>query len=121
MQKQSNSPARSASKQMDGENMSHRSPLHSRQGGDACATFNLVVPLAHRATATRITDTAAVNHGRSGAVSRLIGTDLLPSDIDSTNGRSTQPIQVTRGFRISTMAIRTTTTKTMSCRRGLFA
>ncbi len=36
----------------------HRRLLHNRQGGHVRAIFNLVVPLAHKATAMRITDTA---------------------------------------------------------------
>src|ERR1700674_5216884 len=42
----------------DGANMPHRSPLSVRQGDPVCATLNLVVPLAHKATDMRIADTA---------------------------------------------------------------
>jgi RNA-directed DNA polymerase len=49
--------------------------------------FNLVVPLAHKATAMRITDTTGCCLDRSGAVSPLIGYDLRLSDVDSTNIR----------------------------------
>lgn len=50
-------------------------------------SFNLVVPLAHKATAMRITDTAGSFRGWSGAVSQLIGASLWSSDVDSTNLR----------------------------------
>jgi RNA-directed DNA polymerase len=46
--------------------------------------FNLVVPLAHKATAMRIADTADLVRVRSGAVSPLIGSDLRRGDVDST-------------------------------------
>jgi hypothetical protein len=46
--------------------------------------FNLVVPLAHKATAMRITDTTGSCLARSGAISLLIGYDLRQSDVDST-------------------------------------
>ena len=38
--------------------------------------INLVVPLAHEATAMRTTDTTGTSRDRSGAVSPLIGLDL---------------------------------------------
>jgi len=75
---------------MDGANMPHRSPLHGRQGDHACATLNLVVPLAHEATDMRATDTTDGVQVRSGAVFALIGASLRRGDVDSTNGRSTQ-------------------------------
>jgi RNA-directed DNA polymerase len=68
-------------------------------------TLNLVVPLAHEATAMRTTETAADGHGRSGAVTGLIGESLRPGDIDSTT------VARTRGTRTSTTATRTTTTR----------
>jgi RNA-directed DNA polymerase len=71
----------------------------------------LVVPLAHKATAMRIEDTAGSNRVWSSAVSPLIGACLRRGDVDSTNGRSTRP--TTRGFRTSTMATRTSTTRTI--------
>lgn len=46
--------------------------------------FNLVVPLAHKATAMRTTDTAGCRLGRSGAVSLLIGHGLRQGDVNST-------------------------------------
>lgn len=67
--------------------------------------LNLVVPLAHKATAMRITDTAASEQARSSAVSTLIGASLRSGDVDSTTERSS---------RTSTTAIRTTTTRTTS-------
>lgn len=69
-------------------------------------TFNLVVPLANKATAMRITETAGNDPERSGAVPQLIGHDLRLGDVDSTTA--------TPGTRTSTMAIRTTTTSTTS-------
>lgn len=79
--------------------------------------INLVVPLVSsatpEATAMRITDTAGCSPGRSGAVSRSIGeSSLRPGNVDSTNDRSTPRIPPTRGSSPSTMAIRTTTTRT---------
>jgi RNA-directed DNA polymerase len=47
--------------------------------------FDLVVPLAHEATAMRITETAGIRPGRSGAVSPLSN---RWSDVDSTIGRA---------------------------------
>jgi RNA-directed DNA polymerase len=74
-------------------------------------TFNLVVPLAHKATAMRTADTARHSSGRSCAVSLLIGQDgLRRGDVDSTNTRSTLPTTTMPGTRISTTATRTTTT-----------
>jgi len=73
--------------------------------------FNLVVPLA-KATDKRTSDTASACWVRSGAVS--LGSNPQ-GDVDSTNGRSTQLIQIMPGIRTSTTAIRTTTTRTTSC------
>ncbi len=70
-------------------------------------SFNLVVPLAHEATAMRTTNTAASQQARFGAVSRL---GNRASDIDSTMDTSrtlTMP-----GISTSTTATRTTTTPT---------
>lgn len=75
-------------------------------------SFNLVVPLAHKATDMRIKDTADIRQDRSCAVSSLIGFDLRQGDVDSTNGRSTLRNLNMPGIRISTMATRTTTTRT---------
>lgn len=66
-------------------------------------SFNLVVPLAHKATAMRITDTAGSCRDRSGAVSPLIGAGLRRGDVDSTTGRSTQPTPTTPGIRTSSI------------------
>lgn len=77
-------------------------------------TSNLVVPLAHEATAMRTTDTAGDNLDRSGAVTPLIGavtnTSLRQGDVDSTTP--------TPGIRTSTTATRTTTTPTTSSGPG---
>jgi RNA-directed DNA polymerase len=76
---------------------------------------NLVVPLAHEATAMRTMETAGSRRARSSAVATLIGSRLRRGDVDSTKGRSTRRTTTTRGTRISTMATRTTTTRTTSC------
>jgi RNA-directed DNA polymerase len=74
-------------------------------------TFNLVVPLAHKATAMRTADTTRHSSGRSGAVTPLIGRcGLRRGDVDSTNTRSTLPTTTMPGTRTSTTATRTTTT-----------
>ena len=74
-------------------------------------TLNLVVPLGHKPTAMRITDTAAPVQAWSGAVAPLIGQGLWRGDVDSTHLRSTRP--TTPGTRISATATRTTTTRTL--------
>jgi len=68
--------------------------------------FNLVVPLAHKATAMRTTETPGSVPGRSGAVSRL---NTRPGDVRSTIGTAGP------GIRTSTTATRTTTTRTTPC------
>jgi RNA-directed DNA polymerase len=70
-------------------------------------SFNLVVPLAHEATAMRITDTAGSKPGRSGAVTPL---NDRQGDVESTIGPSPAGL----GIRASTTATRTTTTRTTS-------
>jgi RNA-directed DNA polymerase len=70
-------------------------------------SFNLVVPLAHEATAMRITDTAGRKPGRSGAVTPL---NDRQGDVESTIGPSPAGL----GIRTSTTATRTTTTRTTS-------
>ncbi len=78
--------------------------------------FNLVVPLAHKATAMRIAETARHSSGRSGAVTPLIDQcGLRRGDVDSTNKRSTLPTMNMPGIRTSTTATRTTTTSRPSC------
>ena len=67
---------------------------------------NLVVPLPHEGTDTRITDTPAREQQRSGAVAPL---KIRPSDVESTHRRSTRT--PTPGTRTSTTATRTTTTR----------
>ncbi len=78
--------------------------------------LNLVVPLAHEATAMRTTETAASRQARSGAVSPLIGESLWQGDVDRTMLSSTQ--RPTPGTRTSTTATRTTTTRAPSCALG---
>ena len=75
-------------------------------------TFNLVVPLAHKATAMRTTDTGGSSRAASGAVTPPSN---RPGDVDSTTGRSTSPTRATPGRRTSTTATRTTTTTTTGC------
>lgn len=72
-------------------------------------SINLVTPLAHEATAMRITETSGSAPERSGAVS--LSSDRQ-RDIDSAT--STPPTRVTPGIRTSTTATRTTTTSTTS-------
>jgi hypothetical protein len=72
-------------------------------------SFNLVVPLAHKATDMRTTDTDRRRAARSGAVSQLSN---RPGDVDST----ISPAGL--GIRTSTTATRTTTTRTTSCAPG---
>lgn len=81
--------------------------------------LNLVTPLAHEATAMRSTDTTGSAPGRSGAVPLMIGASLRRSDVDSVNKDS--PALTTPSIRISTMAIRTTTTRTTSAGCALSA
>lgn len=76
---------------------------------------DLVVPLVHKATDMRITDTVGlVARDRSGAVTLLTGRNGRRGDVDSTNERSTQPTLTMPGIRISKTATRTTTTRTTS-------
>lgn len=77
--------------------------------------IDLVVPLAHKATAMRTTDTAGSRQAASGAVSAL---SIRHGDVDSTTGRSTPPTQTMPGIRTSPMATRTTTTPTTSSGLG---
>jgi RNA-directed DNA polymerase len=74
--------------------------------------LNLVSPLPHEGTAMHTAETADQGQARSGAVSMLIGPGLRRGDVDSENRRSTPP--TTPGSRTSTMATRTTTTRTTS-------
>ena len=70
--------------------------------------LNLVVPLAHKATAMRTTGTSALSRALPGAVSTLIDPEgLRGGDVDSTN------VAPTPGTRTSTTATRTTTTRAM--------
>ncbi len=68
-------------------------------------SFNLVVPLAHEATAMRTTETNRHRAMRSGAVSQLSN---RMGDVDSTI------LPAGPGIRTSTTATRTTTTRTTS-------
>jgi RNA-directed DNA polymerase len=69
--------------------------------------LNLVVPLAHKATAMRTTVTPACGQQRTGAVAGLIGASLRSGDVTCTN------VALTPGTRTSTTATRTTTTRAM--------
>ena len=64
--------------------------------------FNLVVPLAHKATDRRITDTSGSAPGRSRAVAPL---NIRQGDVESTM------VPAGPGIRTSTTATRTTTTR----------
>lgn len=73
---------------------------------------DLVVPLAHEATAMRNTDTARHQcEAASGAVSTLSN---RRGDVQSTNGRSTRATTLMPTPSISATATRTTTTRTTS-------
>lgn len=72
-------------------------------------SFNLVVPLAQKATAMRNEETDRRRAERSSAVSRLSN---RPGDVDSTT------LTPTPGIRTSTTATRTTTTATTTCALG---
>lgn len=74
-------------------------------------TFNLVVPLGHKPTAMRTTETAGSSQAASGAAARLSN---RANGVDSTTGCSTSPTRTTPGIRTSTTATRTTTTATIS-------
>lgn len=80
--------------------------------------LDLVLPLAHEATDTRITETSGlVAQDRSGAVTSLIGASLRRGDVDSTTRRSTLATQIMPGIRISTTVTRTTIIRTTSSER----
>ncbi len=68
---------------------------------------NLVLPLAHKATAMHIKDTAENNQASSCAITSLIGNSLRQGDVDSRIQCSTPLIQIMPGIRTSTMATRT--------------
>ena len=74
-------------------------------------TFNLVVPLGHKPTAMRTTETAGSSQAASGAATRLSN---RANGVDSTTECSTSPTRTTPGIRTSTTATRTTTTATTS-------
>ncbi len=69
-------------------------------------SINLVVPLAHKATAMRNEDTGRLRAGRSSAVSQ---SSNRQGDVDSTI------LPAGRGTRTSTTATRTTTNRASSC------
>ena len=74
-------------------------------------SINLVVPLAHEATAMRTGDTAGSSRARSGAIASLSNRQ---GDVDSTTRRSTRLTLIMPGIRTSIMATRITTTPTTS-------
>jgi RNA-directed DNA polymerase len=77
--------------------------------------LDLVVPLAHEATAMRTTETAGSSRVSSGAIA--CGSDLA-SDLYCTTFRPTLAMSLTPGTRTSTTATRTTTTCPASCASG---
>ena len=83
--------------------------------------FNLVLPLAQKATAMRTIDTSGRSQERSSAVSSMIGESLRFGDVDSKTNYSTRPTMIMHGIRTSTMAIRTTGTRTTTIGRVLSA
>jgi retron-type reverse transcriptase len=76
------------------------------------------MPLTHKVTAMRVTDTAGNVPVASGAVSSLSD---RRSDVESMMGRSTPATLSTPGTRTSTTATRTTTTRITSCAPALSA
>jgi RNA-directed DNA polymerase len=93
-----------------------------RHGDPVRATFDLVAPLAHEATAKHTRDTTGYfMAGRSRAVSALIDQGLRCGDVDSANPDSTRPTATTPGTRPSRTATRTTGTRTTTIGRGLSA
>jgi hypothetical protein len=74
-------------------------------------TVNLVVPLAYKATAMHITETAAHAHCTSGAATTLIGASLRGGGVSSAMGTPLTP-----GIATSTTATRTTTTRATKAR-----
>jgi hypothetical protein len=91
--------------------MRHR-PLLDRHGDQVCATIDLVAPLANEATDMRVEDSDGECRDGSGAVSALIGDSLRCGDVDSANQYSTLMTAIMPGIRTSTMATRTTGTRT---------
>lgn len=83
--------------------------------------FNLVLPLAQKATAMRTIDTTDSSQVRSSAVSEMIGANLRFGDVDSKTTNSTRPTLIMHGIRTSTMAIRTTGARTTTIGRELSA
>jgi RNA-directed DNA polymerase len=83
---------------------------------------NLVLPLAHKATAMRSIDTADSHQAASSAVTLPIDdTCLEQGDVDSKIQRSTPLIQTMPGIRTSTTATRITTTRATKCVPALSA
>jgi RNA-directed DNA polymerase len=83
--------------------------------------LNLVLPLAHEATETRIEETTGSAPARSCAAAPLIGADRLrPGDVNSKHPRSSRATTPTT--RTSATATRTTTTSPgRTAARGLSA
>jgi retron-type reverse transcriptase len=75
---------------------------------------NLVLPLAQKATAMRIMETADSHQNVSSAVTSLIGESLRRGNVDSKIQRCTTPTLVMPGIRISTMETRTIGTRITS-------
>ena len=90
---------------MGGERATPRACLMEVMAVMTERTFNLVVPLPHKGTAMRITDTDRRRAARSSAVSL---SSNRPGDVDSTI------LPAGPGIRTSTTATRTTTTRTTS-------
>jgi RNA-directed DNA polymerase len=83
--------------------------------------FNLVLPLAQKATAMRIMETADNHQSASSAVTLPIDDNHGLGDVDSKIQRSTPLIQTMPGTRTSTMATRITTTRATKCVPALSA
>jgi RNA-directed DNA polymerase len=83
--------------------------------------FNLVLPLAHKATAMRTMETADSHQNASSAVTLPIDKNLEQGDVDSKIQRSTPLTRTMPGTRTSTMATRITTTRATKCVPALSA
>ena len=81
--------------------------------------INLVLPLAHKATAMRSIDTSDSDHARSSAVSGLIGENLRAGDVDSK--KLICSALAALGFRTSEMETSITTTSTTTIELEQFA
>ena len=83
--------------------------------------INLVLPLAQKATAMRIMETAGSHQNVSSAITLPISKTFQQSDVDSKILSSTPQTQTMPGIRTSTMETRTTGTRIIKSERELSA